>query len=99
MLRLRRERVPEPPLDRDEVLDIFGALADIYSDTRRIVTMLEEEAMKRKRMSPEERAADEARAQARIRRLREIEAKIQAEVDARREAAAAPRRRRLFGLL
>lgn len=54
--------------------------------------------MKRNRMSPEEWAESEARAQARIRSLRELEARGRAklEKDARERS---PRRRRIFGFL
>jgi len=38
----RRREPPQPALTRDEVLDIFGALADILSDTRSIRRILED---------------------------------------------------------
>jgi hypothetical protein len=41
---------------------------------------------KKKRMSPEERAAWEARADAQVRRLRELAAKGRAQLDAQRRA-------------
>lgn len=43
VLGCRREPVPELPIDRDEVLDVIGALADIHSDTRAILGILREE--------------------------------------------------------
>ena len=43
MLGRRREPVPELPIERDEVLDIIGGLADIYADTRAILGILREE--------------------------------------------------------
>jgi hypothetical protein len=39
----RRSPPPDPPLDRDDVLAILGALADIRSDTRVIREILEED--------------------------------------------------------
>jgi hypothetical protein len=58
-------------------------------------------ARKRKRMSPEEWAEYEARADARISQLRAIEARLASEIAAEKEARERlPRRRRwLFGLL
>ena len=43
VLGRRRDPVPELPIERDEVLDIIGALADIYADTRAILAILKEE--------------------------------------------------------
>ncbi len=51
--------------------------------------------MKRNRMSPDEWAEQESRAQARIARLREIETRGRAKLAAERRETAA-RRRRLF---
>jgi hypothetical protein len=39
----RRDPVPELPIERDEVLDIIGGLADIDADTRAILGILREE--------------------------------------------------------
>jgi hypothetical protein len=50
--------------------------------------------MKRKRMSPEEWAESEARAQARIRSLRELEARGRAKLAAEKEARERPPHRR-----
>ena len=36
-------QVPEPALTRDEVLDIFGGLADIHANTLEILRILREE--------------------------------------------------------
>lgn len=55
--------------------------------------------MTRKR-SPEERAEWEAQRGARLRQLRAIEARLESEIAAEKEAREAPRRRRrLFGFL
>ncbi len=55
--------------------------------------------MKKKRMTPEEWAAFKAQAEAGIQRLRDLESRGRAELEARRRAAGARRRglRRLFG--
>ena len=50
--------------------------------------------MKRKRMGPEEWAESEARAQARIRSLRELEARGRAKLAAEKEAGERPPNRR-----
>jgi hypothetical protein len=56
--------------------------------------------MTRKRMSSEERAEWEAQRGARLRRLREIEARLESELAAEKEAREQPpRRRRIFGFL
>jgi hypothetical protein len=39
----RRQPAPEPALTRDEVLDIFGGLADIHANTLEILRILREE--------------------------------------------------------
>ena len=44
MFRRRPDPIPEPSITRDEVLDIFGALADIYADTQAIRASLKGEA-------------------------------------------------------
>jgi hypothetical protein len=38
-----RQSAPEPALTRDEVLDIFGGLADIHTNTLEILRILREE--------------------------------------------------------
>jgi hypothetical protein len=38
-----RRPTPEPALTRDEVLDIFGGLADIHANTLEILPILREE--------------------------------------------------------
>jgi hypothetical protein len=38
-----RRPVPEPAVTRDEVLDIFGGLADIHANTLEILRILREE--------------------------------------------------------
>jgi hypothetical protein len=38
-----RRPAPEPALTRDEVLDIFGGLADIHANTLEILRILREE--------------------------------------------------------
>jgi hypothetical protein len=43
MFGRRRESLPEPALSRDEVLDIFGGLADIHANTLEILRILGEE--------------------------------------------------------
>ena len=40
---LGRQPAPEPALTRDEVLDIFGGLADIPTNTLEILRILREE--------------------------------------------------------
>ena len=40
----RRSQPPvEAPLDRDEVTEIFWALANVYSNTRKILSILQDE--------------------------------------------------------
>ena len=43
MLGRRSQPPPEPALSRDEVLDIFGGLADIHASTLEILRILREE--------------------------------------------------------
>jgi hypothetical protein len=38
--RRRSEPVPELPLDRDEVIEVFWALAKIHASTRKILSIL-----------------------------------------------------------
>ena len=87
-----RRPAPEPALTRDEVLDIFGGLADIHANTLEILRILGRRTMKKR--TPE----DVARSEEIGRRLRERVARIEAEL-ADKAKEAGRRRRRLFGLL
>jgi hypothetical protein len=40
----RPQPTPEPPIEREEVMEIFWALARIHANTRRILTILGEDA-------------------------------------------------------
>jgi hypothetical protein len=82
--------VPEETgIYRGEVLTIMGALADIRSQSTTSSSSWRK-TMKRKRTrrTPEERAASHARAEEQARKLRELVAKGEAELEAKRAAEA-----------
>jgi hypothetical protein len=58
------------------------ALAGIRTDLREVVELLKRKRTRRR--SPEERAADDARAEEQVRKLRELVAKGEAELEAKR---------------
>ena len=71
---------------RDEVIDIFGGLADISSDTLQILAICEERTrrMRMKRMTPDEWKAYVAAREAEIAKLRERAERIRLELEAKR---------------
>lgn len=52
MFRRRSERGPELPLDRDEVIEIFWALAKIHANTRKILSILRGEDDEEEEIEP-----------------------------------------------
>jgi hypothetical protein len=77
----------EEPIRREDVLAITDALACIRADLQEVVRLLKRKSTRRR--SPEERAADEARAEEQARKLRELVAKGEAELEAKRAAEEA----------
>ena len=79
--------VPEEEVTQPEdVLVVIDALAGIRADLQEVVKHLKRKRARRR--SPEERAADEARAEEQVRKLRELAAKAEAELEAKRAAEA-----------
>ena len=72
----------EEPIRREDVLAIADALAGIRTDLQEVIRLLKRKRTRRR--SPEERAADEARAEEQARKLRELVAKGEAELEAKR---------------
>ena len=75
----------EQALRREDVLAVIEARAGIRADLQEVVGLLKR---KRRRVSPEERAARDARAEEQVRKLRELVAKGEAELEAKRAAEA-----------
>jgi hypothetical protein len=75
----------EQAIQREDVLAVIEALAGIRADLQEVVGLLRR---KRRRVNPEERTAREARAEEHIRKLRELVAKGEAELEAKRVAEA-----------
>ena len=75
--------VPEEEVTQPEdVLVVIDALAGIRADMQEVIRLLKRKRTRRR--SPEERAADEARAEEQARKLRELVAKGEAELEAKR---------------
>jgi hypothetical protein len=72
----------EQAIRREDVLAVVEVLADIRADLQEVVRLLKRKPTRRR--SPEERAADEARAEEQARKLRELVAKGEAELEAKR---------------
>ena len=83
----RRSAPAEPAIYRDEVLDIIGARADTKAWTYEIRQLLKG-TMKRRKWTPEERAALRAEAEASVKNLCDLEARGRAELAAKRRAEA-----------
>jgi predicted nuclease with TOPRIM domain len=78
-----------PPLDREDVVTMMATLFDIRADVRRVIQLLEETMKrKRKKMTPEERAAWEARYEETQGKLQERIAYHTAKLEEERRAAA-----------
>ena len=75
----------EQALRREDVLALIEAMAGIRADLQEVVGLLKR---KRRTVSPEERAARDALAEEQVRRLRELVAKGEAELEAKRAAEA-----------
>lgn len=52
MFRRRLEPVAELPLDRDEVIEIFWALAKIHANTRKVLAILRGEDDEEEEIEP-----------------------------------------------
>ena len=72
----------EQVVHRQDVLGIVDALAGIRADLQEVVRLLKRKGTGRR--NPEERAADKARAEEQARKLRELVAKGEAELEANR---------------
>ena len=75
----------EQALRREDVLALIEAMAGIRADLQEVVGLLKR---KRRTVSREERAARDALAEEQVRRLRELVAKGEAELEAKRAAEA-----------
>ena len=75
----------EQALRREDVLALIEAMVGIRADLQEVVGLLKR---KRRTVSPEERAARDALAEEQVRRLRELVAKGEAELEAKRAAEA-----------
>ena len=74
----------EQAVQRQDVLAVVEALADIRADLQEVIRLLKRRRSRRR--SPEERAADDAHGQEKVRKLRELVAKGEAELEAKRAA-------------
>ena len=69
----------EQAIQRQDVLVVVDALTGIRTDLQEVVQLLKRKRARKR--SPEERAADKARAEEQVRKLRELMAKIEAELE------------------
>jgi hypothetical protein len=76
----------EQAIQRQDVLAVVEALAGIRADLQEVVRLLKRKRTRRR--SPEGRAADAARAEEQVRKLRELGAKGEAELEAKRAEAS-----------
>jgi hypothetical protein len=76
----------EQAIQRQDTLAVIEALAGIRADLHELIRLLKQKRARRR--SPEERAADEARAEEQVRKLRELVAKGEAELEAERAEAS-----------